>query len=197
MSRFVATGRGQYPQLFRDRHAYGAWSDSGPNNGRDESDFARRFGIARLYNRNKNLLQVLENPTQALTDVNEDIAKVAKKGTDKYQEYLQEFRGLGFGEEEAQARADIMIGRDLENEIALLQLKAPYAVGGAEAGGWDPVSAALAQNPGFGQNGISRTMRAINSTHLGVGEIKGRGRIGKGEKLRLKKKFKRKRRGRK
>jgi hypothetical protein len=202
MSLFVAGGRGQYPGLFDTGNSnYGEWSGGGvmglgfqrpaPTN-----DFARRYGIARLYNRNRNLLKVLSDPTAALTAVNEELGKVAQKGTTHYRKYLDEFRKLGFGEEEAQARADVMIGRDLENSISLMQLRNPYAMGGAEAGGWDPVSAALMHNPDMQR--FPRTMRAINTTHMGVNEIKGRGkgRLAPGEKRRLRKKFKRQRRRR-
>jgi hypothetical protein len=136
-----------------------------PNQG-----FARRFGIARLYERNQNLLEVLDDPKGALQNVNNDLYGMINVKAGQYDNYINEFRALGFGEEEAISRADIMIGRELENELALLQIKRPYATGGAEAGGWDPVSAILGQS---NINRAPRTFKAIESSGgLGVSSKK-------------------------
>lgn len=123
------------------------------------AEFKRRFGLARLYERNKNLLDVINNPAQALGTVNNQIQVMADKKAVQYNTYVNEFRALGFGEQEAIARADIMIGRELESELSLLQIKYPYATGGAEAGGWDPVSAVLG-GTSVGQN-IPKSYAAI------------------------------------
>lgn len=128
--------------------------------------FARRFGIARLYERNQDLIHTLDDPKAALQGVNNDLYSMINKKAGQYDIYINEFRQLGFGEEEAISRADIMIGRELENELALLQIKKPYATGGAEAGGWDPVSAILGQS---NINKGPRTFKAIESSGgLGV-----------------------------
>lgn len=130
-------------------------------------DFARRFGMARLYERNANLIKTLSDPKGALEQVNNELYSIATTKNAAYRKYLDQFRELGFGEEEAIARADILIGREIENELSLLQLTYPYAVGGAEAGGWDPVSAALMEDKNA--RNLPRTFKAIGSSGgLGV-----------------------------
>lgn len=149
--------------------------------------FNRRFGVARLFERNRNLLEVLNNPSAALSTVNNELVRKGTNLSVKYNERLKEFRKLGFGEEEAIARADIMTGRELENEVSLMQLQYPYAMGGAAAGGWDPVQAILmgtsggGYNPTLGQK-FQRGMQAINS-----GGIMGNDKL----KAKFKRKFKR------
>jgi hypothetical protein len=176
MSMFIGGGPGSYPTLF-----------AVPTRDRTE-DFARRFGLSRVRKRNKNLIKTLLQPEQALTDVDNGLGEIAKRNADKFQDYLGEMRNLGFGEEEAQARADAMIGRDIATDLGLLQLKFPYAVGGAEAGGWDPVSAVLNKNASFRQ--LPNTFKAVNQGHMGIGDVKGIRK--KKMKKRFKKKFARK-----
>lgn len=173
MSLFVAGGPGSYPALF------------GYPPGLDRNqEFSRRFGIERVQQKNANLIKTLTNPKQALDDVNAKLTTISNKNAGRFQDYLKEIVNLGFSIEEAQARADAMIGRNIANDLALLQLEMPYAVGGAEAGGWDPVSAVLNKNADFRQ--LPNTFKAINQSHMGVSDVKG---IKKGK---LKKKFKRK-----
>lgn len=160
-----------------------------------ESDFARRFGTARLLERNANLIQVLGDPQAALEDVQSEIANITKKRAARYQDLLYEFKNLGFSEEESTARADVMIGREMETDLALLQIKKPYAVGGAAAGGWDPVNGMLRANPVAERAGPA--FAAIAQTGMGVKRGGGGGGIAKSEKLRLKKKWKRRRRAKK
>lgn len=185
MSRFVGGGSGSgYFSLFRVRDA----STPSPggyqwNFDNRSADFARRFGLARLNERNKNLLDVLDDPSKALNTVNDEIAKIAKDNAGRYQKYLDTFRNLGFGEDECVAKADVMVGRNLETELSLIQIKYPYATGGAEAGGWDPVSAILSQSQKA--RDLPRTFKAVGSSG-GLG-VKGSG-ISK--KQRLKRKFK-------
>lgn len=150
-----------------------------------QSDFARRFGVGRLYERNFNLLKTLKDPSGALEQVNDAILKVSDKLTGEYQEFLNEFRDLGFGDDEAIARADVMIGRRLESELSMLQIKYPYATGGAEAGGWDPITAILQQNEKA--RALPRTFQAVQSSG-GLGVKAGQG---VSTKQRLKRKFKR------
>lgn len=182
MSRYVRSGNSTgYYKLFESN----AGQSPAPNdqvswgNVRDaQSSFGRRFGLARMHERNANLIKVLEEPVQALKDVNDELLRRTLDKNAKYQEFLQQLRNLGFGEDEAVARADILIGREIENDLALIQLKYPYAVGGSEAGGWDPVSSALYNNPSTSQ--VPRTFAAINgSSGLGV---KGGGVMKKGKK---------------
>jgi hypothetical protein len=152
-----------------------------------DMSFSRRFGIARLQERNENLIKVLTDPQGALTKVQREIGDVASKKATRYGELLYEFKNQGFSEEEAVARADVLIGRELETDLALMQIKNPYTLGGAEAGGWDPVTAILRANP-IAQ-AAPATFAAISSSGgLGVGK---KGGIEKSEKMRLKKKFKR------
>ena len=176
MSLFIGGGPGSYPTLFavptRDR----------------TQDFERRFGLSRVRKRNKNLIKTLLQPEQALSEVDDGLGAIAKTNADRFQDYLNEMRNLGFGEEEAQARADSMIGRNIANDLGLLQLKFPYAVGGAEAGGWDPVSAVLNKSAAFRQ--LPNTFKAINQGHMGIGDVKGIGK--KKLKRRYKRKFARK-----
>lgn len=154
------------------------------------SAFARKAGTARLLERNANLIKVLKDPAGALEEVQTEIFDMTKKRAERYQTLLYEFKNLGFSEEEATARADVMIGREMETDLALLQIKKPYAVGGAAAGGWDPVSGMLRGNPTAIKAGPA--FAAIAQTGMGVRG--GGGRIEKSEKLRLKKKWKRRRR---
>lgn len=151
------------------------WGQEDPN-----QEFARRFGIARLYQRNENLITTLVNPSAALGGVNAALYKLGTDKADRYKTFLKEYRMQGFPEEEAVARADMLISRELENDLAMMQVKYPYALGGAAAGGWDPVSALLKDsNIRMGPN----TFKAIQSSGgLGVGAGQG---IGKSEKQRL------------
>lgn len=151
MSRFIARG-GQQPGYGGLWTPPGGENLSAPNSGRlfgtanEDYAFMRRTGIARVYERNSNLIKTLEDPTQALKDVNQQIFNIGNDKVQKYKKYQNQLRRLGFGEEEATARADALIARELENELSLLQLEYPYAVGGEEAGGWDPISAVLRDN---------------------------------------------------
>lgn len=163
------------------------WAIDSPN-----TDFARRFGTARLLERNANLIKVLDDPKGALEEVQREILDINNKRANRYGEILYQFKNLGFSEEEAVARADVMISREMETDLALLQIKKPYAVGGAAAGGWDPVNGMLRANPVAAQAGP--TFAAIQQTGMGVS---GKGGISKGEKARLRKKFKRQRRKKK
>lgn len=163
-----------------------AWAFDAP-----ETDFARRFGTARLLERNANLIKVLDDPKGALQEVQKEILSINNKRANRYGEILYEFKNLGFSEEEAVARADVMISREMETDLALLQIKKPYAVGGAAAGGWDPVNGMLRANPVAAHAGP--TFAAIQQTGMGVSK----GGISKGEKARLKKKFKRQRKKKK
>lgn len=171
MSRYVRSGNNAgYYKLFTSN----VGSSAAPNDGehwgdvdRPESSFARRFGLARMHERNANLIKVLETPVDSLKEVNEELLAKSIDKNKRYQKYLQQLRDLGLGEDEAVARADILIGREIENDLALIQLKYPYAVGGSEAGGWDPVSSALYNNPSTSQ--LPRTFATINgSSGLGV-----------------------------
>lgn len=210
MLRFGAPGRGAgagYQQIFSPR-AYNNRQNAAPapnslinwntgaNGGVNAAynavvpgndsarQFARRMGIARMFERNENLLQTLAHPENALREVQTELLGISNEGEVKYAGYLAEFRNLGFGEEEAVARADIMVGRELESRLSLLQIKYPYATGGAEAGGWDPVAAILNQNAGGDK--IRRTFKAIGSSQgLGVGQ-------GKKAKRIMKRKYKKK-----
>lgn len=144
------------------------WNANSPGN-----DFARRFGLARAYERNANLIKVLEKPKQALEEVNQAIYKMSTDSSMKYQGYLNDLRNLGFSDAEAVDRADLMVGREMENDLFLLSQKAPYAVGGAAAGGWDPVQAVLNQNPEI--RALPRTFAAIGSSgglNTGLGPVK-------------------------
>lgn len=149
-------------------------------NGNENADFARRFGIGRLYQRNANLIDTLVAPEKALTKVNEALYKLGNSKADRYIDFINEYREQGFPEEEAIARADMLISRELENDLAMMQVKYPYALGGAAAGGWDPVSALL-QDSNIGK--APRTFKAIQSS-AGLGVASGQG-ISKGEKKRL------------
>lgn len=144
------------------------------------ADFARRFGIGRLYQRNANLIDTLVSPEKALTKVNEALYKLGTTKADRYIQFINEYREQGFPEEEAVARADMLISRELENDLSMMQVKYPYALGGAAAGGWDPVSALL-QDSNIGK--APRTFKAIQSS-AGLGVAGGQG-IGKSEKQRL------------
>jgi hypothetical protein len=158
------------------------WADDQP-----DTDFARRFGIARLLERNQNLIKVLRHPEQALQDVQQKLEDISFKKSYRYGDILYQFKNLGFGEEEAIARADALISRELETDLALLQVQEPYALGGAAAGGWDPVSGMLRANPVARDAGM--TFSAIGSSGgLGVAPRAN----GIADKKRLKKKFKRK-----
>lgn len=170
-----------------DTNTFRAWATENP-----EFDFARRFGTARLLERNQNLIDVLSDPKSALEQVNTDIKKINDERAKRYTEILYEFKNLGFSEEESTARADVMISREMETDLALLQIRRPYAVGGAAAGGWDPVNGMLRANPVAAQAGP--TFAAIGQTGMGVSR---KGGISKGEKARLKKKFKRQRKKKK
>ncbi len=161
------------------------------------SDFGRRFGVARLLERNQNLIKVLGQPEQALQGVQDKLYKITKKKSARYQEVLAEFRNLGFSEEESISRADSMIGREMETDLALLQVQEPYALGGAAAGGWDPVSGMLRANPVA--RDAPRTFAAIGSSGgLGVSGKGGKeGKVPLNEKKRLRKKWKRQRKHKK
>lgn len=183
----IATG--YYPDLFRTIGGSGR-SEAGVYYGRNEgaeNSFNRRYGIARLYERNNNLLEVLRDPPSALQKVNTELLQQGTNLAGRYEERLREFRKLGFGEEESIARADIMTGRELENEVSLMQLKYPYAMGGAAAGGWDPVQAILmgssggVYNPSVGQK-FQQANKALSSNDM----------YGGAKKKKLKAKFKRK-----
>jgi hypothetical protein len=151
--------------------------------------------MARLYERNDNLIQTLTDPKLALENVQTDLYNLTGEMGNKYNKLLNEFRDLGFSEDECTARADVMIGREMETALAVMQIKNPYAMGGAEAGGWDPVSGLLRANP-IAQN-APRTFAAIQqSGGLGLAPGAGGGgggKISKAEKKRLRKKWKRQR----
>lgn len=144
-----------------------------------EQQFSRRFGIARLYQRNHNLIQTLTAPSNALDTVNKELRNLGKEKNSRYVKFINDYRREGFPEEEAVARADMLISRELENDLSMMQVKYPYALGGAAAGGWDPVSALL-QDSEIGK--APRTFKAIAASG-GLG-ISGGG-ISKGEKKRL------------
>jgi len=169
----------------RDDSTKKIWDEDKP-----ETAFGRRFGFARLYERNNNLIETLTSPATALTNVNEALVKKLQDKAQTYQRYLSEYRSLGFPEEECVARADMLIGREVENELSLMQVKYPYALGGAAAGGWDPVTHLL-QNSSIGE--APRTFKAISSTGgMGIGRGLGPSRaISKDEKKRLIRKGKR------
>lgn len=170
MSRLGVVGGASpgYASLFTNSRVLSAPSNKVWSNvDAADQNFARRFGMARLYERNANLIHTLADPKGALEDVNAELYNIAVSKDQTYKKYLDQFRELGFGDEEAIARADILIGREIENELSLLQLRYPYAVGGAEAGGWDPVSAALMEDKSA--RNLPRTFKAIGSSGgLGV-----------------------------
>ena len=170
-----------YNSLF---HAYQDKTASGTNKkwGVDDRDahFARRFGIARLFQRNNNLIDTLASPKTALETVNNALYSIGTTKAERYQQFINDYRVEGFPEEEAVARADMLISRELENDLAMLQVKYPYALGGAAAGGWDPVSALLQDSD---INKGPRTFKAIQSS-AGLGVRSGQG-ISKSEKKRL------------
>ncbi len=171
MSRYVRSGNSTgYFKLFTSNvGAQNAPNDGQPwgNVDKKKATFARRFGLARMHERNANLIKVLEKPVDSLKEVNAELLARSTDKNERYQSYLQDLRNLGFGEDEAVSRADILIGREIENDLALIQLKYPYAVGGSEAGGWDPVSSALYNNPSTSQ--LPRTFATINGSRgLGV-----------------------------
>lgn len=151
-----------------------AWASDG-----GAQQFSRRFGIARLYQRNHNLINTLTSPKTALTTVNEELKRLGADKNARYVRFINEYRREGFPEEEAVARADMLISRELENDLSMMQVKYPYALGGAAAGGWDPVSALL-QDSDIGK--APRTFKAISSS-AGLG-VSGGG-ISKKEKKRL------------
>lgn len=157
-----------------------AWATNDP-----EMSFARKFGFARLIERQDNLVSTLTKPQEALNKVGTDLEALYTEKAGRYQKILYDFKNLGFSEEESIARADALIGREIQTDLALIQIKNPYAVGGAEAGGWDPLSALMKANP-LAQD-VPRTFAAIQSSnHLGLG-----GGVNKGDKRRLKRKMKR------
>jgi len=150
----------------------GANAESGTrwNTNNSAGDFARRFGLSRVYERNYNLIKTLDDPKGALQEVNNNIFRIATQKDQNYQGYLDDLRNLGFGEQESIERADIMIGREIENDLFLLGQRYPYAVGGAAAGGWDPVSAILSESNGGKLRRLPRTFQAIQSSGgLGTG----------------------------
>lgn len=141
------------------------------------SDFGRRFGFARAYERNTNLIKVLEKPVDSLKDVNNSIFNINVEKSGRYQNYLSDLRTLGFSDAEATQRADIMIGREIENDLFLLQESQPFAIGGAAAGGWDPVNTILRQDKSIA--GLPTTTKAIAGLQAGAGPK----RISKKQKL--------------
>ncbi len=148
-------------------------------------DFLRRFGFARIYERNQNLITTATKPTEALNEVNDAIYENGNDKAKRYQHFLTQYRVLGFPDEEAIARADMLIAREIENDLSLMQVKYPYALGGAAAGGWDPITHLLKDSD---IREAPNTFAAIQrSNGLGVGS-KG---ISKGEKKRLIRKGKR------
>jgi len=146
-----------------------------------ENDFARKFGFGRTLNRNSNLIDVIQNPVSSLQRVNNQIATINEEKSSKYQDYLSDLRALGYSDAEATERADIMIGREIENDLFLLQASEPYAVGGAAAGGWDPVNTVLRNN---------RSMRELPNTFNAIGSSGGLG-VGGAKKINKKKNLKR------
>lgn len=152
-----------------------AWADTS-----GQSQFNRRFGIARLFQRNTNLITTLTSPKTALETVNDELRRIGNEKAKRYVKFINDYRREGFPEEEAVARADMLISRELENDLSMMQVKYPYALGGAAAGGWDPVSALL-QDSDIGK--APRTFKAIQ-TSAGLGVRAGSG-ITKSEKKRL------------
>lgn len=155
MSRFTSNGLQQtgYGNLWGDP-AFPTRPRTSPNKGLnfggagDDLGFMRRFGIGRVVERNDNLLRTFKDPHGELAKVNNEIQKIGNGKVQRYKDLQNDLRRLGFGEEEVTARADAMIARELENDLALLQLEYPYALGGAEAGGWDPITAIIRSAPG-------------------------------------------------
>jgi hypothetical protein len=184
----IATGL--YPTLNYNAAGAGLGTYSGQMYGgpveTPQNALARKFGLARLYERNKDLLNMLNDPHQALNTVNNEMIGLKNTLSATYQNRMAEFRRLGLGDEEAIARADIMTGRELENDVSLMMLKHPYSMGGSAAGGWDPISALLMSGHGAGVFQPSQGQKFAR----GMASVDATG--GLGLKKKISKKFKRK-----
>lgn len=182
--RSAGGGSSQYASLFRagaGRASDFARPSRNFNNSNAYDDFARKFGFGRTLNRNDNLIDVIQNPVTSLKRVNNQIGNISIEKAERYQDYLSDLRTLGYSDAEATERADVMIGREIENDLFLLQASEPYAVGGAAAGGWDPVNTVLREN---------RSMRELPNNFRAIGSSGGLG-VGGGKKITKKKGLKR------
>lgn len=102
-------------------------------------DFARRFGFARIATQQRDLKNVIENPSRQMAVVL-DAYKVANDDlTTLYTGYLKDLRELNLPDEEVVFRADAYIRPEIARRMEMLKLKYPYSVG--EGGGVSPLGA--------------------------------------------------------
>lgn len=117
-----------------------------------ELNFANRWGLTRYAQNANNLALALSDPAEQLREVNKHLGTISEKLNVNYSNYVGTLRKLYLPEEEVFARADAYIKPLLVNELELLKMQYPYAVGNAAGGQFNPLEGIAEGRGRAGQN---------------------------------------------
>jgi hypothetical protein len=94
--------------------------------------FRKRFGIDRLIYKNKNMIDVLNNPSSELEKINKDYQVLAWEMADLWRRVFLNLQEAGYSDEEAKRRADEYIAPLIMAETKLIKARHPFALGGSK-----------------------------------------------------------------
>jgi hypothetical protein len=95
-------------------------------------DFRKRFGIDRLIYKNRNMIDVLKNPTRELEGINKDYQILTAKMAQLWRRVYLSLIEAGYSVEESKRRADEYIAPLIIAETKLIKARHPFALGGAK-----------------------------------------------------------------
>lgn len=161
MSHFFGNSKGN-SNLQRGLPVGTLYGPEGTDLDKASDEFRTRFGLKRVIERNKNIVNTLTDPKGAIADINKKYQDISYEMVKLYQKYYTKLIEQGVPQGLAQKRVDEYILPLMDAELQIMALEFPYNFGSNHNESNLHMQQILFQTPSSGASALSELAKQNN-----------------------------------